>query len=169
MSALAGNPAFIDALARRMGLNVEQMQALASQQTAGFTLSGSGSQVRINMAPTRACLGPLFVHTVDKQDVVVFTISFSCFFPGCPRSGSHRACWMAMTTWCPRILAPAWGKCLGELVPALLCPSYCVSTLSCSRVFDGLAGVRVLVRVRGWAPLAPSWRVAAWWARTARR
>ena len=81
MSALAGNPAFIDALARRMGLNVEQMQALASQQTAGFTLSGSGSQVRISMALNRACLGPLFVHTVDKQDVVVFPISCSYFFP----------------------------------------------------------------------------------------
>ena len=47
MSALAGNPAFIDALARRMGINVEQVQALASRQTAaGFTLAGSDSHVR---------------------------------------------------------------------------------------------------------------------------
>ena len=75
MSALAGNPAFIDALARRMGLNVEQMQALASQQTAGFTLSGSGSQVRINMAPTRGCLGSLFTHAVGNDVAVVLSIS----------------------------------------------------------------------------------------------
>jgi hypothetical protein len=47
VSALAGNPAFIDALARRMGINVEQVQALASRQTAaGFTLAGSDSHVR---------------------------------------------------------------------------------------------------------------------------